>query len=165
MTREETAEVALLRRRAAALARPVAEVSAATQAYLAFVVQNERYALPAGRVRHVVRDLLVSPLPGARPPLVGVAAWHARLLPAFTLSAPHDIAFETPHAAVIIGDAAPRALIVDALAGLVELTADDIHALSATAGAHHAAADAVTTDATMILDATSLMKYWDEVTK
>ena len=156
-------EQALLRQRAAALARRLDAVRTdAGVEHAAFRLARERYAIELGALVQIfpLRDL--ARLPGARPPLIGLTPWRGGLLRVIDLA----VALGRPHSGIadqgrvlVIGDEDGRefGILVDAVQDVVALHADDVRSL---AGEEVGASllRGVTRDAVLILDAPEMLR-------
>ena len=77
---------AVLAARAQALARPIAASDRGDALDLVtFILQGETYAMESRYVLELFRAVDVTPLPGAEPPVIGVAAWRGELVPVVDL--------------------------------------------------------------------------------
>ena len=89
---------------------------------LVFCVGGSEWTLPAQRVRQVISPRHVTRVPGSEPPLVGLIAWRARLVPVLALG----VRAETGHLLVIEDSGDLFALLVDEVKGfaLVHMPSD-----------------------------------------
>ena len=82
MSEMSAVQVALLEARAKVLAKPRAlhDASAAKDEMdvLVFLVDDERLSIPLGSIVSIVRATVVTPLPRAVAPVLGVASWRGR---------------------------------------------------------------------------------------
>jgi len=105
-----------------------------SQSYLLVRAGEDFCVLPLSRVRRIVRELAVSPLPGTAPELKGLAEFGGEPLPVLDLGRLVGAApGATPHYAVtVLAWAGPEdarelvGLAVDSVEEVVELAADDV---------------------------------------
>lgn len=102
---------------------------------LSFRLGAALYALPLAQVQEVVQEVVLAPLPAARPPLRGLLRLRGELLPALDAAPALGLPAETSPAAALVLETAGRrwALLVDAPGELVRLASA---ALPATGAAH-----------------------------
>lgn len=121
-----------------------------------FVVDGETFALETRWVREVVPRGLVTPLPGAAPPLLGVTAWRGAMLGVRSLRAllgrPAGAGAGGAWLVVLGEDAARFALEADAPGDFARLPAG---ALRPAAGPYRLG---TTDDAMMVLDGGALLR-------
>ena len=86
---------AVLARRAQRLARPLAEPEATDSVHqsphLVIRIGDERLGIPLEHVIEVHRFASLTPIPGARPPVVGVVAWRGRVLTVLDIATRRDL--------------------------------------------------------------------------
>lgn len=150
---------AVLQARARALAKPVVFEDDASAAdalpILQFNVGDEMVAVPVSSVVALVNVALVTPLPRASDPVLGVMAWRGRPLAVLTLGT--RLSTTTPNRVIVLGTG------VRATAGLLVDDLDDIRvversSLAPSSGRRAALALGVTTDAVLVLDADALVR-------
>ena len=86
--------------------------------WLVFRLAASEWALPAQKVRQVLRPRPVTRVPGAVPPLRGLISWRANVLPVIALDA--DCAYARPSSVGRVY------LVVETDKGLVALEADEV---------------------------------------
>lgn len=97
---------------------------------VAFTLNRQSYALPLASVRQVLRMVEVTPLPKAPRTVLGVVSLHGRVIPVFSIR--RRVGLTDAEASLseqlIVADTACRvvALVVDAVIGVVERSAEEI---------------------------------------
>lgn len=157
------ADVALLRRRAAELARaPVPAGMRQSTPVLIFRLSDERYAIDASIVLqvHVLRDM--TPLAGARPPLFGITHWRGAVLTLLDLREQLGV---RPHGltdlgrVIVVGDARqPFGILADAAVDFVDLAEVAVRAVPADEQAGRILIRGITDDAVLVLDAPAVLR-------
>ena len=155
---------AVLERRAKVLARPVdsAEPRGARTDGLVFAIAGERYAIEAAALVAVFKLTELALLPGARPPVRGVAAWRGQLLTIVDLrpslgleqGALHDLGY-----VVVVGARAPAfGILADAVHEIVSLPTSRVGPGSLPAATRKGRLSrGVTEDALIVLDTAALL--------
>ena len=154
----------ILRERARRLAAPFTDRDAAgagTDA-IAFTLGRERYAVDARQVFAVFRLATLTPLPGARPPVVGVTQWRGDVLTVLDLRSSlgsRTEALDDLAQVVVVGDERPEfGLLVDRIDDTITLAATAILPFTtARAGATSGIARGITADAVVVLDVLALV--------
>ena len=99
---------------------------------VAFTLNRQPYALRLASVRQVLRMVEVTPLPQAPGIVLGVVSLHGTVVPVFSVRRRVGLtdgeAESLSDQALIVADTACRvvALVVDAVIGVVELSAEEI---------------------------------------
>lgn len=97
---------------------------------LEFALDDVRYGLPTSRVLEVALRVLVTPLPGALPPVVGVIQWRGVLTGVVDLRARLGHSARGPrlddHFIIAQTANVPVALIVDRVRGFFEVTDESL---------------------------------------
>ncbi|THD81722.1 MAG: hypothetical protein E7812_02585 [Phenylobacterium sp.] len=121
------------------MADPAATGSAAeTRRFLTFRSGGSLYALPAEAVAEVIRPPSVARVPQAPASLLGLANLRGTVLPVASLRGllgRQETAAEAGARAIVLDGAAPIAIAVDAIEGLVAVAADRIETRQAEAAA------------------------------
>jgi purine-binding chemotaxis protein CheW len=127
-------DVELLRRRAAALARPPqAGRESETGQFLVFVLSGERYAIASHHVVQVAVLLELTPLPGASAPLFGITHWRGDVLTLLDLRAAlgaHGSGV-TDLSRIVVVDGPDRrfGIVVDAVVEMADIAEGDVRPL------------------------------------
>jgi purine-binding chemotaxis protein CheW len=151
----------VLEERARALARAPAEPTTAdTIALVTFEMDGELAGVEATAVVEICRFTDVTVVPGAKPPVHGVAGWRGELLTLLDLrrasSAGSDP--DATHWGAVLHDGANRfALLVDALRGLTHVPR---HALQVPGPRAAPYVRAVTRDPMVVIDAAHLLRLY-----
>ncbi len=149
----------VLEARARALAKPLAFTDDASEAdalpILQFNVADQQFAVPVQSVVALVNVALITPLPRATDPVLGVMAWRGRPLAVLTLGT--RLSTDTPNRVIVLGTG------VRATAGLLVDELDDIRvvarsSLAPSSSQRAALALGITTDAVLVLDADALIQ-------
>jgi purine-binding chemotaxis protein CheW len=158
-----TGATEILRARARQLARPTVDASLVDIiGAIAFSLGREKYAIDARHVFAVFRLESLTPLPGARAPVVGVTPWRGDVLTVLDIrglvgaspSSLDDLA-----RVIVLGTGRPElGLLADRLDDPLRLDASDIHPLSADRASRGSdILSGITSDAVVILDASALL--------
>lgn len=122
----------ILRERARALARPLAEAPTPTDVVelLVFALGGERYAIEAAHVLEVVPLGELTPVPGAPAHVLGVVNHRGRILPVMDLRRLLELAGQgvTEGGRVVAVQAGGMTfgILANAVAGLIEVGADEV---------------------------------------
>jgi purine-binding chemotaxis protein CheW len=146
----------ILARRARELARPLAPpAEAATLEAVVFRLGGERYAVESRHVIAVFRLGASTPLPGAAPPVVGLAAWRGELLALFDL---RPGAGPLPSRVLVVGKGVPAfGLLADEVEGLARIPEASIGAIPEALNRRGGQVRGVTGDALLVLDAETMI--------
>lgn len=162
LTPEEAERV--LQERARALARPPAPEpdAGAVRQFLLATIGGQRVGIPAELVFAVLRDMVLTPLPGATPPVVAIVASRGRLLACLDLAsalgaAPAE-AGEHRRLVILGRMEAELALAIDSVEELTELAVDAIHPVPAGAAGDGGLLLGITSDAMPLLDVAALLR-------
>ena len=152
----------VLRDRARLLARPIEPERPPGVSSILFRVAGQRYALPLAEAMRILPVEELSPLPGARSPLVGLAPWRGGLLPLVDLRllGPSDAGpgIEDLTRIVVLGDdASPVGVLVESVE---DVAAVDFAGLTALAdeAADRRHIRGVTADAVLVLDSSGFLE-------
>ena len=161
---------ALLEQRARDLARPASsataeyEISSAVGVHVLEIrLGDERIGVPLAQIVEVYRPPTLCAVPGARPPIAGVAAWRGRVLTVLDLAARR----ESP---VALGDSA-RVIALGTGRAAFGLFADDVEEVQVVNDTDLLAPDdpspmragivrGVTRDALVVLDSIALLQRY-----
>ena len=151
----------VLEERARVLARAPAEPGEAdTIALVTFEVNGELAGVEATSVVEICRFTVVAVVPGARPPIYGVAGWRGELLTLLDLrrAPPAGSGADARQWAAVLREGAYRfGLLIDQVRGLTHMPR---HALQ-TPGARAASyVRAVTRDPMVVIDAAELLRLY-----
>ena len=148
----------VLEARARALAAPPPEPAAAGETHLVtFRRAGETYALEARHVLEVARAGRLTPLPGAAPPLLAVAAWRGELLAVHNLRAMLGLppaGGEPGWMVVLGGERAALAVLADEPGDFLALPPE---AVRKTDGERRTHVRGLTADAVVVLDGEGLL--------
>jgi purine-binding chemotaxis protein CheW len=156
----------VLEERARRLARPPAPPPAGEMLdVMTFALANETYAVESRYVHEVFRLVDLSPLPGAEPPVFGVAAWRGELLTILDLRAALGLsvaALNDLSRVIVIGESRPVfGILADAVRELIRLPAAEVRQPPEGAAAPREYLRGVTADAVLLLDAKQLLRLRD----
>ncbi|HEU4629128.1 MAG TPA: chemotaxis protein CheW [Gemmatimonadaceae bacterium] len=150
----------------AARARELARVPAAPDAepaleVLGFTLGERTFGIESHHVHEVLRDVRLTPLPGAAAPVTAVVAWRGRILTVLdlrgALGAPPGPAPATR--LLVLGDERPElGLLADDIGTLTPLAATALHPLPEGATAQREYVRAITDDATVLLDGAAILR-------
>lgn len=164
--RSPAEEEQLLRERARALARPPAPAPAAgaIRQFLIVGIGGQRLGIASDLVAAVLRDMALTPLPGAQPPVTAIVASRGRLLACLELAgalgaAPAETGGRR-RLVVLTADDAELALLVDSVDDLAEVAADAIHPPPTGEAGDGAPLLGITHDAMPLLDAAALLRRY-----
>lgn len=158
----EEAPQAILDRRARALAVATSEGTAERLLEIVvFAVAGERYAVESRYVREVLRRPDVARLPGASPPVLGLAAWRGEILTLLDLrhllTLPPATPGEEPGYLVVLGEHEPVCgILVDSIEGLLSIDDAVLHDAPG-ARRERSLVRRVAPDALNLIDATELV--------
>jgi purine-binding chemotaxis protein CheW len=153
----------VLEERARALARrSAAGAEAQTVALVTFGLAEERYGIEAERVLQVFRLRELTPLPGAAPPVYGVAAWRGDLLTILDLRSTLGIrvrGLTDLSRVVVVGDGRARfGILADAIHELVEVPVHEIRPPREGVALNREYLRGLTGDALLVLDAARILQ-------
>lgn len=156
---------AILQARARALARPAAAAPHADAIeVVTFAVAREQYAVESRHVVATFRVAAITPLPGARPPVVGLTAWRGDVLTLLDLrrlvGGSATGLDDLGHVIVLGGRHVLLGVLADVVHGLARLAPDALLPVpAARARAAHAPTllRGITRDAMLLLDADALL--------
>lgn len=160
----EEEAAAILSVRARALATPPAQDAQQGREYVSFDVEKEVYAIESRFVVEVSRGTDVALIPGAKPPILGIAAWRGELL--FVLDTrqvfglPQSGLDEGKPILVIGEDEAAFGIPVDSVQGLREIASSSILPLPGEVASRGAPLAGITSDAVLILAPSELLRTW-----
>jgi purine-binding chemotaxis protein CheW len=147
--------------RARVLARPPAEPDAAdTIALVTFEVNGELTGVEATSVVEICRFMGVAIVPGARPPVFGVAGWRGELLTLLDLrrASPAGPGADATHWAAVLREGAYRfGLLIDQARGLTHMPRDALQTPGPSAASY---VRAVTRDPMVVIDAAELLRLY-----
>lgn len=130
MTTEAEAQ-RILHERAAALSRHIDEEVRDTSRYIVFVLSGECYGLPVEGVREIVKELNITPVPGAPPAVEGVINLRGEILAVINLK--KALGIEAVAGAgmerriIVVGSGQVEAgLLVDFVSGIGEYAGADL---------------------------------------
>lgn len=156
---------AVLEERARALSRPLAQSRAegGIEA-LAFALSEEVIALEARYVFEVFRPGDVARLPGAEPPVFGVAAWRGALLKVLDVRSLLGVRAgpaERPKLVAVLGEERPSfGIVVDATRGVLRLDAADIRPAPEAPGVAIEYVRGLTGAAVLVLEVPALLRRY-----
>ncbi len=153
----------VLEERARALARPTASGAANdTLQMVTFALANETYAVESRYVIQVFRLTDLTPLPGAEPPVVGVAAWRGGLLTILDLRHVLGVsvqALDDLGRVIVVGEQRPAfGILVDAVHDIAAIPAAAIRTPPDGVASKRDYLRGVTADAVLVLEATTLLR-------
>jgi purine-binding chemotaxis protein CheW len=159
-------DVALLRRRAALLARAVAQPQARARLQVVlFVLAGERYALDATLILRVLTLRELTPLPGAAPPLFGVTQWRGSVLtlldlrPVLGATAPG--LSDMRRVIVLEGAGREFGIVVDEVSNMDELDTDAVMPISERGeGQDESLVGGITQDGIFVIDGARLLSRY-----
>ena len=106
--------------------------------YLLFLLSGERYGVPIGVVREVVRLSLVTPVPGARSDILGVMNVRGRILTLFDLRRSLRVDAPPPdprnRALLTMAGEEEVAALVDEILGVLHITPEEFEPAGALGG-------------------------------
>ncbi|MFO0664457.1 MAG: chemotaxis protein CheW [Polyangiaceae bacterium] len=106
--------------------------------YLLFLLSGERYGVPIGVVREVVRLSPVTPVPGARSDILGVMNVRGRILTLFDLRRALEVAAPPPdprnRALLTMAGEEEVAALVDEILGVLHVTPEQFEPAGALGG-------------------------------
>jgi len=156
-------DLAVLRRRAAALARvPAGKRTEHTTPALLFRLADEVYAIDATIVLqvHVLRDM--TPLAGARAPLFGITHWRGMVLTILDLREQLGVrprGLTDLGRVIVVGDARqPFGILADAAQDFIDLDETKVRPLPADEAAGRALIRGITDDAVLVLDPQAVLR-------
>jgi purine-binding chemotaxis protein CheW len=156
----------ILEERARALARPTASATGADETFvvemLSFRLGRERFAIESQHVFAVFRLLELVPLPGARPPVVGITRWRGDVLTLLDLRRLVGVApgaLDDLGRVLVIGHTAPEfGILADIVDDIISIDPAALHVLSGERAANATTiVKGVTGDAIHVLDAAALI--------
>lgn len=161
ITAEQRREV--LRQRARELARVLTPLDRIDVLEVLEVrLGTERFGVPVAAVQAVAVVRHVTPVPGAAPPLVGIAAWRGELLELFDLRSQLGLNAGPPadstRVVVIAHERAGLGILVDAVDGLALIDRASLREPALSAGARRALVAGITEDALAVLDTSTLLQ-------
>ena len=113
-------------------------IAAAGEDYLHFLLAGERYGVPIGVVREVVRLSPVTPVPGARADILGVMNVRGRILTLFDLRRALDLDAPPPEgrnrALLTLAGQEEVATLVDEILGVLHIAPADFEPAGAIGG-------------------------------
>jgi purine-binding chemotaxis protein CheW len=156
----------VLEERARRLARPLARPPTGEMLDLiTFALANETYAVESRYVFEVFRLVDLSPLPGAEPPVFGVAAWRGELLTILDLRGTLGLsvaALNELSRVIVVGEDRPAfGILADAVRELIRLPAAEVRQPPEGAATQREYLRGVTADAVLVLDAKQLLRLRD----
>jgi purine-binding chemotaxis protein CheW len=166
MKKTDTAVQTILRDRARQLARPLVTTrdmdAAGAKAASVLVTRlgDERASIALDHIIEVYRAAELTPIPGARTPVIGVVAWRGRILTvldiAHSRSAP--IAITDATRIIVVGQLTPSfGIFADEVDDVQDLNAQDAQTVAEVAPGRREFVRGVTADALVVLDAAALI--------
>jgi purine-binding chemotaxis protein CheW len=154
----------ILRRRAEALARPVAETwHSDLSSLLTFRLGRERLGIESRCVLEVFRLQELARLPGAAPPLFGVTPWRGDLLTLIDLRqalGTGERPLQDLGRVLVLGEErAAFGVLVDAVEEMVPYRPDDLHPLP-PGGSAGSLVRGMTAEAVLVLDGQELLQTY-----
>lgn len=154
----------LLAERARQLARPLDDIDAAgavgTSSLLVVKLGDERVGIALDHITEVHRAILLTPIPGARLPVVGVIAWRGRVLTVLDIAhsrrAPLAMT-DTTRILVLGRHNASFGIVADDVEDVQGLNTQDVVPVEDVSPARRAFVLGVTADALVVLDAAALI--------
>lgn len=166
MKETDTSVHTILRERARQLARPLVmtgdrdAAGAKAASVLVARLGDERASIALDHIIEVYRAAQLTPIPGARTPVVGVVAWRGRVLTvldiAHSRSAP--IAITETTRIIVVGQRTPSfGIFADEVDDVQDLNTQDAQTVADIAPGRREFVRGVTADALVVLDAAALI--------
>ncbi len=152
----------ILATRARALARPIATLAdeAVKTALLIVRIADDRAGIALEHIIEVHRAGVLTPIPGAQPPVIGAIAWRGRVLTILDIAPGRRGAVTISDATrvVVLGQRrAAFGVIVDDVEDVGDVDMHDATGVADLAPARRDLVRAVTSDALVVLDANALI--------
>ena len=152
----------ILAARARELARPVAGVArdGAVSALLVVRIADDRAGIALDHIIEVHRPTALTPIPGARAPVIGAIAWRGRVLTILDIASARrtSLAISDSTRVVVLGQRrAAFGVVVDEVENVEDVNMHDTAMVADLAPARRDLVRGVTSDAVVVLDAAALI--------
>lgn len=153
----------LLAERARQLTRPLAELvsdDSGASSLLAVQIGDERVGIALDHITEVHRAAVLTPIPGARPPVVGVIAWRGRVLTVLDVAHSRRTPLKMTDSTriLVLGrQQASFGIIADDVEDVEGLDSQEVKPVEDVSPARSAFVLGTTADALVVLDAAALI--------